>query len=78
MAILLPYQLYERGEELSRQHARLDSALDAAQSVQVELPGPVSPDHDREAAAYVAGEISAAEHLQARVPCPPASLARLR
>ena len=46
-AILLPYEVYERYEELSRQHARLDSALDAAQSVQVELPGPVSPDHDR-------------------------------
>jgi PHD/YefM family antitoxin component YafN of YafNO toxin-antitoxin module len=60
-AILLPYEAYERYEELSRQHARLDSALDAAQSVQAELPGPVSPDHDREVAAYVAGEISAAE-----------------
>ena len=60
-AILLPYEVYERYEELSRQHARLDSALDAAQSVQVELPGPFSPDHDREVAAYVAGEISAAE-----------------
>ncbi len=60
-AILLPYEVYERYEELSRQHARLVSALDAAQSVQVELPGPFSPDHDREVAAYVAGEISAAE-----------------
>ena len=61
VAILLPYEVYERYEELSRQHARLDSALDAAQSVQVELPGPFSPDHDREVAAYVAGEISAAD-----------------
>jgi hypothetical protein len=60
-ARLLPYEVYERYEELSRQHARLDSALDAAQSVQVELPGPFSPDHDREVAAYVAGEISAAD-----------------
>jgi hypothetical protein len=60
-AILLPYEVHERCEARSRQHARLDSALVAAQSVQVELPGPVSPDHDREVAAYVAGEISAAE-----------------
>ena len=37
-AILLPYEVCERYEKLSRQHARLDSALDAAQSVQVELP----------------------------------------
>jgi hypothetical protein len=29
--------------------------------VQAELPGPFSPDHDREVAAYVDGEISAAE-----------------
>jgi hypothetical protein len=60
-AILLPYEVYERYEELLGQRARLDSALDAAQSVQVELPRPFSPDHDREVAAYVAGEISAAE-----------------
>jgi len=42
-AILLPYEVYERYEELSRQHVRLDSALAAAQSVQAELPagGPV-------------------------------------
>src|ERR1700689_5513127 len=60
-AVLLPYEVYERYEALSRQHARLDSALSAAQSVQVELPGPFSPDHDREVSAYVSGEISAAE-----------------
>ena len=60
-AILLPYEVYERYEALSRQHARLDSALAAAQSVQVELPGAFGPDHDREVAAYVDGEISAAE-----------------
>src|SRR5271169_4040601 len=35
--------------------------LPLALSVEVELPGPFSPDHDREVAAYVAGEISAAE-----------------
>lgn len=60
-AILLPYKAYERYEELSRQRARLDAALASAQSVQAELPGPFSPDHDREVAAYVDGEISAAE-----------------
>jgi PHD/YefM family antitoxin component YafN of YafNO toxin-antitoxin module len=60
-AILLPYEAYERYEELSRQRARLDAALASAQSVQAELPGPFSPDHDREVAAYVDGEISAAE-----------------
>lgn len=60
-AVLLPYELYERYEALSRRHARLDSALSAAQSVQVELPGPFSPDHDREVSAYVSEEISAAE-----------------
>jgi Asp-tRNA(Asn)/Glu-tRNA(Gln) amidotransferase A subunit family amidase len=60
-AILLPYQVYERYEALARQHARLDAALSAAQSVQVELPGPFGQEHDREIAAYVDGEISAAE-----------------
>jgi len=60
-AVLLPYEVYERYEALSRQHARLDNALSAAQSVQVELPGRFSPDHDREVSAYVDGEISAAE-----------------
>ena len=60
-AILLPYALYERYEALARQRARLDYALSAAQSVQVELPGPFDPEHDREVSAYVDGEISAAE-----------------
>jgi hypothetical protein len=55
-----PFPL-ERYEALSRQRARLDSALASAQSVQAELPGPFSPGHDREVAAYVDGEISAAE-----------------
>jgi hypothetical protein len=40
---------------------RLDEALSAAQSVQVELPGAFSPEHDREVSAYVDGEIGAAE-----------------
>ena len=46
-AILLPYAVYERYEALERQRARLDHALSAAQSVQVELPGPFSPEHRR-------------------------------
>ena len=58
-AILLPYELYERCEAMARQ--RLDYALSAARSVQVELPGPFSPDHDREVSASVDGEISADE-----------------
>jgi antitoxin StbD len=60
-AILIPYEAYERYEALARQRARLDEALSAAQSVQVELPGAFSPEHDREVSAYVDGEISAAE-----------------
>jgi hypothetical protein len=60
-AVLLPYEVYERYEALARQRSRLDNALSAAQSVQVELPGPFGPDHDREVSAYVDGEISAAE-----------------
>ncbi len=60
-AILIPYEAYERYEALARQRARLDDALSAAQSVQVELPGAFSPEHDREVSAYVDGEISAAE-----------------
>jgi hypothetical protein len=40
---------------------RLESALSAAQSVQAELPGSFSTDHDRDVMAYVDGEISAAE-----------------
>jgi hypothetical protein len=38
-AILIPYEAYERYKTLARQRARLDDALSAAQSVQVELPG---------------------------------------
>ena len=60
-AILIPYEAYERYEALARQRARLDEALSAAQSVQVELPGAFSPEHDKEVSAYVDGEISAAE-----------------
>ena len=44
-----------------RELARLDSALASAQSVQAELPGPFSMDHNREVAAYVDGQIGAAE-----------------
>jgi hypothetical protein len=60
-AILLPYEVYERYQALAGQHARLHNALSAAQSVQVEVPGPFSPEHDREVSAYVDGTINAAE-----------------
>ena len=60
-AILLPYAVYERYEGLARQRERLDTALSAAQSVQVELPGPFSPEQEREVSEYVDGQISAAE-----------------
>ena len=60
-AILLPYEVYERYEALAQQRTRLDYALAAAQSVQSELPGAFSADHDRQVAVYVDGEISAAE-----------------
>jgi hypothetical protein len=40
---------------------RRQNALSAGQSVQAELPGPFTPEHDLEVAAYVAGQISAAE-----------------
>jgi hypothetical protein len=51
-AILIPYETYERYEALARQSARLEDVLSAAQSVQVELPGAFSPEHDREVSAY--------------------------
>ena len=60
-AVLLPYEVSERYEALARQRSRVENVLSAAQSVQVELPGPFSLDHDREVSAYVDGEISAAE-----------------
>ena len=49
----------KRYEALARQRSRI--ALSAAQSVQVELPGPFGPDHNRGVVAYVTGEIGAAE-----------------
>jgi antitoxin StbD len=60
-AILLPYEVYERYEALARQIERLETALSAAQSVQVELPGPFSPEQEREVAEYVDGKLSADE-----------------
>jgi hypothetical protein len=50
------------------QRARLDAVLSAAQSVQVELPGAFSPEHDREVSAYIDGKMSAAE-LYRRTVC---------
>ena len=63
-AVLIPCEAYERYEALARQRGRLDGALSAAQSVQVELPGAFSREHDREVSAYVDGEISAAEQYR--------------
>ncbi|MDR2987131.1 MAG: type II toxin-antitoxin system Phd/YefM family antitoxin [Nocardiopsaceae bacterium] len=60
-AVLLPYATYERYEALSRQHERLEWTLSAAGSVQAELPGAFSPEHDRQVAAYVDGRMDAAE-----------------
>jgi hypothetical protein len=66
-AVLIPYEVYERYEALTRQRERLNWALSAGQSVQVELPGPFSPEHDQEVAAFVDGEISAGELYQRTV-----------
>jgi hypothetical protein len=60
-AIILPYEVYEQYKALARQRERLDWALSAARSVQVEVPGAFSPEHDQEVSAYVDGEINAAE-----------------
>ena len=51
----------KRTSGMRRQRQRLVEAIRAAQSVQVELPGAFSPEHDRQVSAYVDGEISAAE-----------------
>jgi hypothetical protein len=40
---------------------RREIALAAAQSVQLDLPGAFSSEHDQDVAAYVSGEISASE-----------------
>jgi hypothetical protein len=47
--------------------ARLGSALSAARSVQAEVPGPFTPEHERAVAAYVAGDVSAAELYRCEV-----------
>ena len=60
-AVLIPYEVYKRYVALASQRARVDDALSAAQSVQVELPGRFTAEHDREVSAYVEGQISAAE-----------------
>lgn len=60
-AVILPYEVYERYQELARQRDRFDWASSAAQSVRVELPGAFSAEHDQEVSAYVDGEISASE-----------------
>lgn len=60
-AVLLPYEVYERYEAIARQRERLDWALSAAGSVQAELPGAFSSEHDRQVSAYVDRQIDAAE-----------------
>lgn len=57
-AVLLPYREFEL---MTRQRQRLVNALDVMRSVQVELPGPFSAEHDQLMAAYVDGEIDADE-----------------
>jgi hypothetical protein len=47
--------------EDAARHVRLNNALSAGRSVQVEVPGPFTPEHEREVSAYVDGDISAAE-----------------
>lgn len=60
-AVLLPYEAYERYEALARQRERFEWTASAARSVQVELPGAFSAEHDQQVAAYVDGKIDAAE-----------------
>jgi hypothetical protein len=57
-AIILPYQEYE---SLTRQRQRMLGALDVMRSVQVELPGPFSAEHEHLMTSYVVGEIDADE-----------------
>lgn len=57
-AIVLPYAAYE---EMVDQIARLQAALDAARSVQVEVPGAFSAEHEQAVADYVSGDIDANE-----------------
>jgi hypothetical protein len=60
-AIVLPYEAYEA---MVDRIARLEAALDAARSVQVELPGAFSMEHEQAVADYVAGEIDENEMYQ--------------
>lgn len=60
-AVIVPYEVYERYEELTRQRDRFNWASSAERSVQVELPGAFSAEHNREVSAYVDGEIDASE-----------------
>jgi hypothetical protein len=60
-AIILPYQEFEA---LTSQRQRMLNALDVMRSVQVELPGPFSMEHERLMSAYIVGEIDADEAYQ--------------
>lgn len=55
------YERYKTHEEPVREGERFDWVSSAAQSVQAELPGSFSAEHDQDVSAYVAGEISASE-----------------
>lgn len=60
-AIILPYAEFEA---LTRQRQRMLSALDVMRSVQIEVPGPFSAEHERLMSDYVDGEIDADEAYQ--------------
>jgi hypothetical protein len=85
--ILLPYEVYERYVELSRQHARLDSALDAEREITHAAlillhESPISPSYDlahlREIHKRIFGDIYVGQagpdggHGQGRHILPPA------
>lgn len=55
------YERYKTREEPVREGERFDWVSSAAQSVQAELPGAFSAEHDQDVSAYVAGEIIASE-----------------
>src|SRR4051812_13821048 len=57
-AVLVPYEAYAEMQDWRR---RLHNMLDAGRSVQVEVPGAFSAEHEQLVEAYVAGEISADE-----------------
>jgi hypothetical protein len=61
---LVPNEASERCEALLERNRRLEAMRNAAASVQAELPGPFSPEHEREMTAWVMGELSGPELLR--------------